>query len=252
MSGHSKWSTIKRKKAKEDAKRGQMFGKLSRSITVAAREGGGNPDLNATLAAAIEKAKEYNMPQESIERAIKKGTGEISGAKYERMTYEGYGPEGVALIVEIMTDNRNRAASDLRNIFSRYHGNLGTPGCVSWMFERKGLIVAQKSEDLDEDTIMLMAIEAGAEDISPAGASYEIVTPASDLNRVKEFLLQQGLRIESAELTVLPKNQIRLDSEKALKVLKFVEALEDHDDVQEVYVNFEIPDQVMAQLTWEG
>ncbi|GFP32084.1 hypothetical protein HKBW3S42_00389, partial [Candidatus Hakubella thermalkaliphila] len=133
-----------------------------------------------------------------------------------------------------------------------YHGNLGTPGCVSWMFERKGLIVAQKSEDLDEDTIMLMAIEAGAEDISPAGAGYEIVTPASDLNRVKEFLLQQGLRIESAELTVLPKNQIRLDSEKALKVLKFVEVLEDHDDVQEVYVNFEIPDQVMAQLTWEG
>lgn len=247
MSGHSKWHQIRHKKAKEDAKRGQIFSKLARYITVAAKEGGGNPELNSTLATAIEKAKSYNMPQENIERAIKRGTGEIAGAQYEQITYEGYGPEGVAVLVEVMTDNRNRTAAEMRHIFSRHQGKLAASGAVAWLFERKGVILVPK-EQLEEEKLLELSLEAGAEDMRLVDSDYEIITEPTQLAAVRAALEERGVKPVSAEILMYPKNTVALDKEGAKKVLKLVEALEENDDVQEVYANFDIPETVMQEL----
>ncbi len=251
MSGHSKWSSIKHKKAAEDAKRGQLFSKLSRAIIVAAREGGGNPDVNIALANAIEKAKSYSMPKENIERAIKRGTGEIEGTSYEKIVYEGYGANGVAIMVDVMTDNRNRAASDIRRIFNRAGGSLGTSGCVSWMFEKKGIIIVNKSEEVDEDTLLEVALEAGAEDVRTEDAHYEIITDVESFRGVVEELERKQVPFASAEVTMLPKSTVELDKESAKKVLRLVDALEENEDVQEVYSNFDIPDHILEEISLE-
>lgn len=248
MSGHSKWSSIKRKKGKEDAKRGQIFSKLTKAIMVAAK-GGSNPDANASLATAIEKAKEHNMPADTIERAIKKGAGELAVQAFETIIYEGYGPAGTAVIVETLTDNRNRTAADIRHIFSRYSANLGTTGSVSWMFEKKGVIYVNKSDDLDEDELLNIALEAGADDMNIGENNYEILTDSSALKVVKDVLDSHHIPYESASITMFPKNTVKLeDKEAARKVLRFIDALEEHDDVQEVYANFDIPDAVLEEV----
>lgn len=247
MSGHSKWHQIRHKKAKEDAKRGQIFSKLARYITVAAKEGGGNPELNPTLATAIEKAKSYNMPQDNIERAIKRGTGELEGAQYEQITYEGYGPEGVAVLVEVMTDNRNRTAAEMRHIFSRHQGKLAASGAVAWLFERKGVILVPKAQ-LEEEKLLELSLEAGAEDMRLVDSDYEIITEPTQLAAVKTTLEKQGVNPASVEILMYPKNTVALNKEGAKKVLKLVEALEENDDVQEVYSNFDIPEAVMQEL----
>ncbi len=252
MSGHSKWSTIKHKKAAEDAKRGQLFSKLSRAIIVAAREGGGNPEMNVALANAIEKAKSYSMPKENIERAIKRGTGEAGGESFERIIYEGYGANGVAVMVEVMTDNRNRAAADVRRIFNRAGGSLGTSGSVSWMFERKGVIMVNRSAGVDEDRLLEIALEAGAEDMRSEDDHFEIITGIEDFRAVVECLQEQQIPLESAEVTMLPKSTVSLDKETAKKVLKLIDALEENEDVQEVYSNFDISDEIMEELSKEG
>jgi len=252
MSGHSKWAQIKHKKIKEDAKRGRIFSRLSRAIMVAAKEGGGNPDLNPTLAAAIQKAKDYNMPHENIERAIKRGTGELGEARFEHIIYEGYGPNGVAIMVHVLTDNRKRAAADIRSIFSRHQGNLGATGCVSWMFDKKGHILINKGEGIDEDELLIITIEAGAEDIKAQNDHYEIITFPADLIGVRKTLEEHGITPDSAEITMLPKSTVKLNKEEAKKVLRLMDALEEHDDVQEIYANFDIPDEIPGELTIEA
>ncbi|MCZ7661979.1 MAG: YebC/PmpR family DNA-binding transcriptional regulator [Thermoleophilia bacterium] len=248
MSGHSKWAGIKHKKALVDAKRGKEFGKLSRAITVAAREGGGDPEHNATLATAIQKAKDANMPNDNIERAIKKGTGEGSDAEsFQHLTYEGYGPNGVAIYVTVLTDNKNRSAADVRHIFDRAGGKLGTDGSVSWIFERKGVIFVDASA-YDEDAIMLAAIEAGAEDVVVEGDTYEVRTDPTQFMAVREELNEAGVEYTSAELTMIPKTTVELDEVDAKKTLRLLDALEDNDDVQEVYANFDIADEIMQSL----
>ncbi|MEJ5185474.1 MAG: YebC/PmpR family DNA-binding transcriptional regulator [Candidatus Geothermincolales bacterium] len=252
MSGHSKWANIKHRKAAEDAKRGRLFSKLSRAIIIAAREGGGNPETNLALAHAIEKAKSYSMPKENIERAIKRGTGELSGSSFEKITYEGYAANGVAIMVDVMTDNRNRAAADIRHIFSRAGGRLGDTGCVSWMFEKKGIIIVNKDSGADEDVLLEAALEAGAEDMKTEDDHWEIITDASSFKQVLDTLKEQGVEVASAEVTMLPKDTVKLDKDSARKVLKLVDALEDYDDVQEVYANFDIPDEILQELAEEG
>jgi YebC/PmpR family DNA-binding regulatory protein len=248
MSGHSKWAGIKHKKAIVDAKRGKLFGKLARAITVAAREGGGDPDHNATLAQAIVKAKDANMPNDNIDRAIKKGAGGAGDAEtYQHLTYEGYGPNGVAVYVTTLTDNKNRTAADIRYAFDRVGGKLGTDGSVSWIFERKGVIFVDAA-GLDEDEIMMAAIDAGAEDVIPEGEAYEIRTDQADFMAVRAGLEAAGIKYTSAELTMIPKNTVALDESDAKKTLRLLDALEDNDDVQEVYANFDIPDSVMEAL----
>ncbi len=251
MSGHSKWSSIKHKKGAQDAKRGQLFSKLSRAIIVAAREGGGNPEANIALANAIEKAKSYSMPKENIERAIKRGAGEGSAEMFEKIVYEGYGANGVAIMVDVMTDNRNRAAADIRRIFSRTGGNLGTSGSVAWMFDRKGNIIVNKDSGVDEDVLLETALEGGAEDMTAEDDHWEIVTDAESFRGVVEALERAGIEIASAEVTMLPKNTVKLDKESAKKVLRLVDALEEHEDVQEVYANFDIPDEILVELAGE-
>ncbi len=251
MSGHSKWSSIKHKKGVQDAKRGQLFSKLSRAIIVAAREGGGNPDVNIALANAIEKAKSYSMPKENIERAIKRGTGEGSGENFEKIVYEGYGANGVAIMVDVMTDNRNRAAADIRRIFSRTGGSLGTSGSVAWMFEKKGNIIVNKDAGVDEDLLLETALEAGAEDMATEDDHWEIITDAESFRGVVEALKEKGFEPASAEVTMLPKNTVKLDKEAAKKVLRLVDALEEYEDVQEVYANFDIPDDILEELSEE-
>jgi YebC/PmpR family DNA-binding regulatory protein len=248
MSGHSKWAGIKHKKAAVDAKRGQLFGKLARAITVAAREGGGDPDHNATLAQAIVKAKDANMPNDNIDRAIKKGTGAASDAEaYQHLTYEGYGPSGVAVYMTVLTDNKNRTAADIRHIFDRGGGKLGTDGSVSWMFERKGVIFVDASQ-IDEDELVLAAIEAGAEDVLTEGDSYEIRCEPADFMSVRAALEGAGIQYSSAQLTMIPKTTVDLTEADARKTLRLLDALEDNDDIQEVYANFDIPDHVMEAL----
>lgn len=248
MSGHSKWAGIKHKKALVDAKRGQLFGKLARAITVAAREGGGDPDHNAALAQAIVKAKDANMPHDNIDRAVKKGSGAGADAEaYQHLTYEGYGPNGVAVYLTTLTDNKNRTAADIRYIFDRSGGKLGTDGSVSWMFERKGVIFVDAAGK-DEDDVMMAAIEAGAEDVIPEGDAYEIRCDAADFMAVRRGLEQAGIIYTSAEITMIPKNTVALDESDARKTLRLLDALEDNDDVQEVYANFDIPDEVMEAL----
>jgi YebC/PmpR family DNA-binding regulatory protein len=248
MSGHSKWAGIKHKKALVDAKRGNLFGKLARAITVAAREGGGDPDHNATLAQAILKAKDANMPHDNIDRAIKKGTGAGAEAEtYLHLTYEGYGPNGVAVYVTALTDNKNRTAADVRYIFDRVGGKLGTDGSVSWMFERKGVIFVDAAEH-DEETVIAAAIDAGAEDVLSEGDSFEILCEAADFVNVRRKLEEAGIGLASAELTMIPKTTVALDETDARKTLRLLDALEENDDVQEVFANFDIPDEVMQTL----
>ena len=249
MSGHSKWHSIKHKKAKEDAKRGNMFGKLSRNIIVAVKEGGGSdPRDNITLANAIAKAKEYNMPQSNIERAVKKGTGEIEGGNFESILYEGYSPGGIAIIVEVMTENKNRTASDVRNILSRYNGTLGESGSVSWQFERKGMIIVEQSEVQNEEEFMLSMIDSGAEDIDEDDDVYEIKTPPVEFIKVREALEKNKINIKSSELGLIPKSTIKLSKEESVKVLKLLNALDEHDDVQNVTSNLEISDEILSEV----
>ncbi len=253
MSGHSKWASIKHKKGKEDAKRGQLFSKLSKAIIVAAKEGGGNPSANLALANAIEKAKSYSMPNDNIDRAIKRGTGELGGATLEQITYEGYAGSGVALMVDVLTDNRNRAAADVRRIFSRGGGNLGTSGSVAWMFDKKGIIIVNKDTGVDEDTLLEVALEAGASDVQPQDDHFEVITEPADFRAVHQAIEAAGLETASAEVTMLPKDTVRLESkEAAKKVLKLMDLLEDYEDVQEVYANFDIPDEIMEELSEEA
>ena len=248
MSGHSKWSTIKRKKGAADAKRGALFGKLSRAITIAAREGGGDPEMNPALALAVHKAKEANMPNDNIQRAIDKGTGAGADAEaIERVTYEGYAPGGVAVMVEVLTDNRNRAASDVRYIFSKNGGKLGTSGSVAYLFERKGVILVPK-DNVDEDELMELALEAGAEDIEPMENDYRVVTAPEDFAAVRETLDAAGVPYENAMVTMQPQNSVEPDAATAKQVLRLIDALEENDDVQEVHANFDISEEVMAEV----
>ena len=247
MSGHSKWSSIKHKKAAADAKRGKIFTKIIREIMVAARVGGGDPNSNPRLRTAIGTAKESNMPADNIERAIKKGTGGLEGITYEETHYEGYGPHGVAVLVRCLTDNKNRTASDIRNIFSKRGGSLAGAGSVAWIFEKKGLIVVPQSA-ASEEKLMELVLQAGAEDLSSSGDKFEIITDHASFEAVKHGLEKALIKIDSAELTYIPKNQVTLPPDKARAVLALIDALEDHDDVQNVYANFEIPDEVMKEL----
>ena len=249
MSGHSKWATIKRKKEATDAKRSNMYAKLLRAVEVAAREGGGNVEGNMTLASAVEKAKSFSVPNDNIDRAIKRGTGELSdGARYEELQYEGYAPGGVALLVEALTDNRNRTGQEIRHAFTRYHGNLGDQGSTAWMFTRKGVIVVDKAVAPDEERILETALEAGAEDVRDAESSWEIVTEPADLRGVAASLRDAALPVESSDLTMLPQTSIPVGGSEARQVLQLIEALEDLDDVQAVFANFDIPEEVMASL----
>jgi YebC/PmpR family DNA-binding regulatory protein len=250
MSGHSKWSSIKHKKGAADAKRGKLFSKLSRAIIVAAREGGADPDANATLAAAIQKARDNSMPKDNIERAVARGAGGGSDgdAAYETVTYEGYGPGGVAVFVEALTDNRNRTASDVRHIFARNDGNLGTSGAVSWLFERKGVILVPADTE-DEDELTLAAADAGAEDVAFEGSSLQVTCAPDDLAKVRESLETAGIRMDSAELTMLPKTTVAIEDEgTAKKLLRLMDALEESDDVQAVYANFDIPEGILEAV----
>ncbi|MCK8827545.1 YebC/PmpR family DNA-binding transcriptional regulator [Natroniella acetigena] len=250
MAGHSKWANIKHKKAKEDKRRGKLFSKLVKKITVAAREGGGDPEINNDLDLAIQKAKDANMPKDNIERAIKRGTGDLEGVNYEQFVYEGYAPAGVALYMDIMTDNRNRAASEIRHILSKNGGNLGENGCVSWMFDRKGQLIIDRSQfEIDEDELMLAALEAGAEDINIAEDSVEILTAAGELQKVRKKMEEDGYKFDSGDIAMIPQNEIELDnSTDAKKVLRLIEQLEEHDDIQDVYANFDIPDEIMEEI----
>ena len=249
MSGHSKWHSIKHKKAKEDAKRGNMFGKLSRSITVAAKEGGsGDPDNNVALANVIAKAKEYNMPWDNIDKAIKRGTGEIEGVRYETIMYEGYGAGGTAIMVEVMTENRNRTAADIRNIFSKSGGNLGEAGCVGWLFERKGIILVDKKDVKDEEAFMLDVIDSGAEDIEEDSGTYEIKVLPHDLMKVKQNLENNNVAVKSSEIMYVPKSTLTVSKKDAEKVFKLINILDDHDDVQNVYSNVEITDEILQEV----
>lgn len=246
MSGHSKWANIKHKKAKMDAQRGKIFTKIGRELIVAAKQGGGDPENNARLKAVLQKARENNMPSDNIQRLIAKATGELAGVNYEEILYEGYGPAGVAVMIDIMTDNRNRTAADVRHLFSKAGGNLGESGCVNWMFDKKGLIILDKEEvKVDEDEFMLMALDAGAEDIK-FEEEIEITTLPEDFERVNEALAAQGYKPSVAEVTMIPQTTINLQGKEAQQMLKLVDALEDHDDVQNVYANFDIDEEELA------
>jgi YebC/PmpR family DNA-binding regulatory protein len=248
MSGHSKWSTIKRKKGKADAARGKIFTKLIKELTVAAREGGGDRDANARLRSAVQAAKAANMPAANIEKAIKKGTGELPGVAYEQANYEGYGPGGVAVLVETLTDNKNRAVSDVRNIFARHGGNLGEVGCVGWMFERRGVIQVDRGK-VDEDQLLEIALEAGASDMTTEEDCFEVVTPFEKFDAVRKALEGKNIPMNQAELTMIPQTTIKLEGRQAEQMLKLMEELEDHDDVQKVYANFDIAIEIMEQMS---
>jgi len=247
MSGHSKWATIKHKKAKTDAARGKVFTKIIREITTAARIGGGDPEGNPRLRLAIEKAKEVNMPKDNIERAIEKGVGG-GGAAMEELVYEGYGPGGVALMIEVMTDNRNRSASEIRSILEKNGGNMGATGCVSYLFKRRGSIIFEKSA-VDEEALTLAAIDVGAEDILTEESTIEVVTAPEDFERIKEELKNKGFVSDTAEITMVPTTTVKVTGETAQKVLKLVNLLEDHDDVQKVHANFDIPDEEIEKAS---
>ncbi len=247
MAGHSHWAGIKHKKALIDAKRGKLWSKLSRAIIVAARTGGGDPEFNPRLRAAIEAAKAASMPKENIERAIKRGTGELEGTSYEEVIYEGYGPGGVAILCEALTDNRNRTTSEIRKCFEMYQGKLGGANCVAWMFERKGLFLFD-ANSVNEDLVMEVAAEAGAEDVRRSGSKIEVVTALEDFEKVKEAFHRANMHPELAQITRIPKETVELDAETARKVLKLIDRLDDHDDVQSVSSNFNIPEEVMAEL----
>jgi YebC/PmpR family DNA-binding regulatory protein len=247
VSGHSKWATIKRKKSAADAKRGQLFSKLSRAIIVAAKEGGPDPESNATLAGAIQKARDNSMPKDNIERAIQRGAGGADGDAYESMVYEGYAPGGVAVISTVLTDNRNRTASDLRHIFTKNGGSLGTPGSVAWQFDRKGMVTLER-EGVDEDELMEVALAGGAEDISEDGDQWQITTDPTDFMAVREALEESGVGYASAELTMVPRTTVEVTEKEARQVLRLIDELEDNDDVQDVYANFDISEEILESV----
>ena len=247
MSGHSKWSTIKRKKGVADAKRGKLFTKLIKEISVAARLGGGDPEGNPRLRVAIAAAKAENMPKENIERAIKKGTGELEDVHYEELMYEGYGPGGVAIMVEVLTDNKNRTISDIRNSFSKHNGNLGESGCVSWMFTLRGLILFDQGK-VDEERLIEVVLDAGGEDVREREREFEVITDPGQFEDVKRAAQEAGLEYSFAEVTMIPQNTVRLLGKEAEQMLRLMERLEDSDDIQRVYANFDIPDEVMERL----
>jgi YebC/PmpR family DNA-binding regulatory protein len=244
MSGHSKWATIKHKKGAQDKARGKLFAKLIRQVEVAAREGGGDPEANPTLRAMFAKARDSSVPLDTIERAIKRGTGELEGVKYESISYEGYAPNGVAVIVECLSDNRNRTGADVKSLFSKNGGSLAEPGAVAWQFERKGVVIMPKK--VTEDDLMLVALDAGAEDLQDQGDTWQLTCEPSDLNGLRAALEEAGIEFDSAELTLLSTTSVPLDNEgDAKKVLRLIDALEDLDDVQNVYANFDIPDHII-------
>jgi YebC/PmpR family DNA-binding regulatory protein len=249
MSGHSKWATIKRKKEATDAKRSNMYAKLLRAVEVAAREGGGNVEGNMTLASAVEKAKSFSVPNDNIDRAIKRGSGELGeGQRYEEVVYEGYAAGGIALLIEALTDNRNRTAQEIRHAFSRNHGNLGETGSVAWQFTRKGVITVEKSSAPDEEQLLEIALDAGAEDLRDSESSWDVITAPGDFKAVQQAVAAAGVPIYAAELSMEPQSTIRVDGGEATQVLRLIEALEELDDVQNVYANFDIPEEVMASL----
>jgi len=249
MSGHSKWSSIKHKKGAADKKRGQLFSKLSRALIVAAREGGPDPAANLALQNAVEKAKSYSMPKDNIDRAIARGAGtDADAAAYETVIYEGYGAGGVAVLVEALTDNRNRTASDVRHVFSKFDGNLGASGAVAWQFERRGIVLVG-AHGVDEDELTLAAAEGGAEDVELDGSSFQITAAAEDLTTVREAIEAAGFTVENAELTMVPKTTVDVDDEStAKKILRLIDSLEENDDVQDVYSNFDIPERVLETV----
>jgi YebC/PmpR family DNA-binding regulatory protein len=248
MSGHSRWSQIKRKKGKTDVQRGKLFSKILREITVAARNGGGDPKANMRLKAAIEAAKEANMPHENIKRAIQKGTGELPGEAYEEITYEGYAPGGVAVMVRVLTDNRNRTAPEVRHTFEKHGGNMGSSGAVAWMFERKG-VVQVDAEKIAEDDLLAIALEAGATDLKRTDKIFEVTTAPADVEAVREALEKARVPVLSAEVTFVPQSTVRVEGKEAPAVLKLIEALEELDDVQAVYANYDIPDEVIEAIS---
>ena len=245
MSGHSKWHSIKHAKGAADAARGKVFARLARQIEVAARSGGGELEGNPTLRTMVQKARDSSMPKDNIERAIKRGIGELEGVTYEEVNYEGYAPNGVAVLVETLTDNRNRTGSEVKNIFSRNGGSLSEPGAVSWQFDRKGVILIAKTATTEDD-LMLVVLDAGAEDVEDHGDTWQVVTPATDLHAVRTALEEAGIKFESSDLTRLPQQSVPLeDAASAKQVLRVIDALEEHDDVQNVYANFDIPEAVL-------
>ncbi|HEY7166996.1 MAG TPA: YebC/PmpR family DNA-binding transcriptional regulator [Candidatus Binatia bacterium] len=248
MSGHSKWSTIKHKKAAKDARRGKLFTKLIKEITVAARTGGGDLNANPRLRTAVLTARANSMPGENIDRAIKKGTGELEGVSYEEIQYEGYGPGGAAILAQVLTDNKNRTVSEIRRLFTKHGGNLGETGCVSWMFDKKGLITVEKAS-VDEEKLMDWVLDAGAEDVRDEDEIFEVVTRPEDFEKVKEKLDKEKVPIASAQITMVPKNTVDIDERHAEQILKLTEELEDHDDVQSVSANFNIPDELMQKVS---
>jgi YebC/PmpR family DNA-binding regulatory protein len=247
MSGHSKWHSIKHKKGAVDAKRGKLFTKIIREITVAARQGGGDPDANPRLRTVIVKAKEANMPKDNIEKAIKKGTGELEGVSFEEITYEGYGPNGVAIMIDTLTDNRNRTTAELRNILTKSGGNLGENGCVSWIFEKKGLMTISTGT-VDENTVMEIALDAGADDVKQDGDFWEVITEPEDFDNVRNAFMEKGIQLVMSDIIRVPSTTVKLDEKSAGKILGLMERIEDIDDVQNVAANFDIPDEVMQKI----
>lgn len=248
MSGHNKWASIKHKKAIVDAKRGKVFTKVIREITMAAKLGGSDPGSNPRLRTAIQSAKDANMPADNIDRAIKKGAGELEGVSYEELTYEGYGPQGVAILVQCLTDNKNRSSAEVRSIFTKQNGTMAGAGSVAWMFEKKGLIYVA-SDKTTEDKLMEIALSAGAEDLSQQDGKFQVTTGAADFMAVRDAIEKAGIPVESASLSMIPKNEVQVTAESARAVLALIEALEDHDDVQQVYANADIPDEVMKEIS---
>ncbi len=246
MSGHSKWATIKRKKAANDAARGKMFTRIIKEIQIAAREGGGDPENNPRLRLAIQNAKAANMPADNVKKAIMRGTGEMEGVHYDEITYEGYGPGGVAILIEVVTDNRNRTVAELRHLFSKYHGNLAENGSVAWKFSRKGIIHVPSR--YDEEELLMTIIDAGAEDLKAEGETYVISTPVDTFEAVKKALEENNIEILESSLTMIPQNTLKIEGKEAEQVLRLIEAFEDHDDVQNVYADFDIDDTVMEKL----
>jgi YebC/PmpR family DNA-binding regulatory protein len=247
MSGHSHWATIKHKKASLDSRRGRLWSKLSKNVIATARAGGGNPDMNPRLRLAIDKAKAANMPKDTIEKAIKKGTGELEGVSYEEIMYEGYGPNGVAIMAQILTDNRNRTAPEVKKLFERCGGSLSTTNSVAWMFSRKGLFVVS-DRNVDEEKLMELVLDAGADDIQHEGELFTITTDPNEYEKVKKALEQANISVQSSELAMIPATTVTLNAEVGKRVLRLMEELDDHDDVQNVYANFDIPQEVMTQI----
>jgi YebC/PmpR family DNA-binding regulatory protein len=248
MSGHSKWSSIKHKKAAKDAKRGKLFTKLIKEITVAARLGGRDMDANPRLRTAVLAARAASMPGDNIERAIKKGTGELGGVSYEEIQYEGYGPGGAAIMVQVLTDNKNRTVQEIRHLFARYGGNLGESGCVAWMFDKKGLITVDKSQ-VEEERLFSMALEVGAEDVREEDGLFEIITRPEDFEKVRDYLEREKVVTATAQITMIPKNTVTMGEKYAEQILKLTEELEDHDDVQSVSANFNIPNEILEKAS---